>query len=607
MRINSENNTIQISFLLEKFSINFDMDIAFCEAINFFVDNTYDYNSTIDAIVFMLKIKEETAKKLFFSTCALFFDNMEIEKQNEIKSVFLYEKLDFEKYLEDIKEDFGAFFIEQTGEIISSKDSLDDTFKALEFHIKSMLLNPNNDIVSVLDDKMYGQLMFNPDLNKNLLISFTKNKDLIGSKAISKHLIDFSNDLGDSYESSALKKQQYLGGQKLNNIEKDLLSRVLEIYLRIKFFPESVKNVKVGDWFIIPCEKLQDVQAGQGVSFDKEDIIRLFKEDILKLFEYEDDINDYLIDLVSDSSTKQQIENAIYLNEKILFDKEFSINGRLDKSSIANWIKNYIAEVGIDKYNDLALSKFVIDSKNAKNLDQKDKDLLYKILKTYLNIKFFPEIFDDVPEDQWSIIPATKIIETKKAVNKVFVQPTPVKIPEPVIKKQNPAEALLVEYKSFEKSISNTKNDLLLFEKYKNNLDEFYGEFDEMIRSKDKQKLISAVAFIVKNKLINIFIKNNKNLFIEFKKSLLLKFDEDIVTSISNNLDSIETVSLYLQFLFTRFALTPRETGLYGMYIANIFKKSGQEKYFPIVYGDINLGQFLFRDVVEIAGKLKLK
>ncbi len=340
---------------------------------------------------------------------------------------------------------------------------------------------------------------------------------------------------------------------------------------------------------------------------------------------------------------KAKIKTALRESNLKITTPSLNIGNIQEDPTISNWLKYFRGQFTEGGFIDaLNITKFINSDKNFFALPDKEKNKIEILLNFYrkLSISSFDPMGmenDFIIEDEsgelyyfnkgeFTKLGIKKDIETEiindntddisnnidinrsvSAVNKVFVQPTPVKIPEPVVKKQNPAEALLVEYKSFEKSISNTKNDLLLFEKYKNNLDEFYGEFDEMIRSKDKQKLISAVVFIAKNKLINIFIKNNKNLFIEFKKSLLLKFDEDIVTSISNNLDSIETVSLYLQFLFTRFALTPRETGLYGMYIANIFKKSGQEKYFPIVYGDINLGQFLFRDVVEIAGKLKLK
>ena len=87
-----------------------------------------------------------------------------------------------------------------------------------------------------------------------------------------------------------------------------------------------------------------------------------------------------------------------------------------------------------------------------------------------------------------------------------------------------------------------------------------------------------------------------------------VKLSDDIIKTIINKSTSSETVSLYLQFLlFKKLKLSPKNSGLFGMHLANIFKKIGQEKYFPIVYGDLNLERFPWREVIEENGLSKFK
>ena len=116
------------------------------------------------------------------------------------------------------------------------------------------------------------------------------------------------------------------------------------------------------------------------------------------------------------------------------------------------------------------------------------------------------------------------------------------------------------------------------------------------------------MVFICQNKLLDKFLKENKTLLVEFKKNLSFKLSDDIIKNIMSKSTSPETVSLYLQFLlFKKIKLSPKNAGLFGMHLANIFKTIGQDKYFPIVYGDVNLEQFVWREVVEENGLVKFK
>lgn len=169
-------------------------------------------------------------------------------------------------------------------------------------------------------------------------------------------------------------------------------------------------------------------------------------------------------------------------------------------------------------------------------------------------------------------------------------------------------EKLLQEYKNFELNLKRIKDLVSGLGVYKNDLDSLFLEFENNLKANQKDKSWAIIMFICENKLLNLFFKDNKNLLLEFKKYLSLKFSEDIIENIVKRSTNPETVSLYLQFLLNnKMKLSMRSSGLFGMHLANIFKKIGQDKYFPIVYGDVNLEQFVWREVVEENGVVKFK
>ncbi|HNV97108.1 MAG TPA: hypothetical protein PKL13_02200 [bacterium] len=329
--------------------------------------------------------------------------------------------------------------------------------------------------------------------------------------------------------------------------------------------------------------------------------------------EYKKIINDVLIYLLSDDKDKRQIEDYIYNNNQILFDKPFILEDKQIESNISNWIKDYIGQYGIDKYDDLFLSEFVNDSKNAKILDESEKNILYGVLKFYLNIKFYPEIFENLPDDSWNLFPAEmnkENIVVEIPQKKIFIPETDdikqsiEKIPE---KKVSNMDTLLNSYKNFDLSFKNLEiqitKDLKL--KKSTDLDE---EFLNFINTNKIKEAMVVLSYVCSNNLINIFFKDNKILQKDFKKFLENKFSEDTINNIMEFFGTVESVSLFLQFLLIeKLRLIPKDMGLFGMYLANVFKKSKQEKYFPIVYGDVNSTMFIFREIKDVAGKLVIK
>lgn len=322
-------------------------------------------------------------------------------------------------------------------------------------------------------------------------------------------------------------------------------------------------------------------------------------------------INDVLIYLLLEEKNKKQIQELVYNNEQILFEKEFFINGKQSVSSVSNWIKDYINKYGIDKYEDLFLAEFISDSPNAKLLNKQEKDILNNILKFYLNLKFFPEIFNNVAEEKWNIFPTEFYEETKipKISKKVFETQEAINIEKPkvAVKKVSNIDQILQSYKDFELKFKQLEFQFTENLKTNKNTD-LDDEFLNFLKNKKNQEAMLVLSYVCRNNLLAVFFKDSQILVNEFKKYLISKFDEQVADSVINSFGTVESVSLFIQFLFNeKLRLSPRDSGLFGMYLANIFKKSKQTKYFPIVYGDVNLGMFVFREIKDVAGKLTMK
>lgn len=109
--------------------------------------------------------------------------------------------------------------------------------------------------------------------------------------------------------------------------------------------------------------------------------------------------------LSSDLDFQQVLVRAIYDNTEKITKHSIVVNEEPVEPTISNWLKDYISKYGTDKYDSMTQSTFLINSENGKKLDNKERALLAKVLKTYINIKFFPESMPTDDGEGWEIIP----------------------------------------------------------------------------------------------------------------------------------------------------------------------------------------------------------
>jgi hypothetical protein len=138
--------------------------------------------------------------------------------------------------------------------------------------------------------------------------------------------------------------------------------------------------------------------------------------------------------LARDEDFHTRLERALYENEEEVTSKSLSINGENVRGTVSNWLKDYISQYGSQTYDSMSQSAFLINSNNAKNLTPGERELLAKVLKTYINIKFFPDSMPSDDGEGWEIIPVDEevteevmpdeIINTRQEISKVAERQT---------------------------------------------------------------------------------------------------------------------------------------------------------------------------------------
>lgn len=159
---------------------------------------------------------------------------------------------------------------------------------------------------------------------------------------------------------------------------------------------------------------LNNFSSRQGPAANQQENLELFKEFLVDTLKIEDaslmeELNDDLVDNITDNEKfKKDLENALYNNQEKLTRKEFILDGKPARPTIANWLKDFLQKVGSGRFNNVILTQFVTNSENAKKLDDKERKILGDMLELYRNLKFFPESMAHLPPERWEIIPTAQ-------------------------------------------------------------------------------------------------------------------------------------------------------------------------------------------------------
>jgi len=151
--------------------------------------------------------------------------------------------------------------------------------------------------------------------------------------------------------------------------------------------------------------------------------------------------------LANNGLLQEELAKLLYENQEVLTTAIFVVEDKNQSATISNWIKDFIRENGSNIFDNLALTKFLTSSLNAKILNPEERRIVDHLLRLYRNLSFFPESMKGIPEDNWEFFPIerrTARIElpakSMLAINQEMI-PEPMKVVAPILEKK-PAEPL---------------------------------------------------------------------------------------------------------------------------------------------------------------------
>jgi len=268
-----------------------------------------------------------------------------------------------------------------------------------------------------------GDLM--PVLQRELALPIEKAKllalDIAGLRLLAVNdwlggdIPDYIRSLGGKIEDyskiiqetkkSADEDDEFYKTTKENDIEEKIEGRIID--------DPSVLAAKDEASFVFDLKK------------EKDDSEKNLKESLLELLDPKnediaEDYNDILLQLLMEggAAAKNDLEKALSANQERLTSSPFMLDGKVSSGTVANWIKYFIATKGSDAFDNISLSSFLVQSPNAKVLNEKEKTRLRKLLTLYRNLKFFPDSMPNKTGDGWEIIP-TQIADDVQRETKV--------------------------------------------------------------------------------------------------------------------------------------------------------------------------------------------
>lgn len=151
-------------------------------------------------------------------------------------------------------------------------------------------------------------------------------------------------------------------------------------------------------------------KASPSLAEEKNAFKKIFAENLLaemsENFTIKNAFNSRIFDILEhDLNYKRELERLMYENSEVLTGKSIMTAGKASQPTIGNWLKDFISKKGTGDFNTIALSDYMTNSANTKELSQAEKRKLFDLLNLYRNIKFFPENVAGKPIEDWQILP----------------------------------------------------------------------------------------------------------------------------------------------------------------------------------------------------------
>lgn len=180
----------------------------------------------------------------------------------------------------------------------------------------------------------------------------------------------------------------------------------------------EIKN-KIEEEFFYPY-----FSASEDSLLEKEEISGIIKDNLARLLIRESGLEEEIallnqsifFHLADDGLFQEELVKNLVENVEKITNKSIIIDDRPTSPTISNWIKDFLKFHGADIFNDLILIQYLNRGENVKLLNVEEKEILKKVLKTYRNLNFFPESLENLPIEDWEMIPLPKESESNRQI-----------------------------------------------------------------------------------------------------------------------------------------------------------------------------------------------
>lgn len=325
----------------------------------------------------------------------------------------------------------------------------------------------------------------------------------------------YPEDIYKSFVKIGGTKEDILHNYELykNDIEDDM--RLLELR---DIGDEIEKAEDEKEYSVDNTKKLLD-KAILVEDFEKERIeyLDLFKKRLSVVFNMEDQlslavINHRLIVTLDKLGSRfyNDLKRTFSLNSEKLTETNITVNNQKEVGSIKNWLfdfKNYLQEDQV--ISKLLIAQYLATSPNVKNLSDKDKQLIAKLLDTFYMIDQLPKSLTDLPIDQWYIFPVkheeasiSKVDDLQKALAEKL-ESVDIAKPKKVKEKNKTEDHITKDHKNKKLSTIKISKDKI----NKDNLNVEVKKEKEFIKQDKKRKVEEKVSNPLDKKKENKKIK----------------------------------------------------------------------------------------------------
>ncbi len=138
---------------------------------------------------------------------------------------------------------------------------------------------------------------------------------------------------------------------------------------------------------------------------------RIIEKDLIDYVSVADDstkiaLNDFVVDLlVNVENYHTELLHALYENKQIIGGE---IRIERDEKTYSpltlHWLKDFIS-FSNGNPSTIYIAQYIAQNKNARQLNERDRETLRHVFEIYLTLKLFPESFARIPVERWMVIP----------------------------------------------------------------------------------------------------------------------------------------------------------------------------------------------------------